>query len=196
MKWIASPSSMHNTGCLGLVHWDDPEGWYREGGGFRMGNTCIPMEDSCWCMAKPVQYCKVISPIKINTFIFFKKELLVTALSYSPVVYWAPSDPMASFFSVTSFVFLYCSWGSCGNNAGAVCHPLLLCTMFCQNSSLWPDCLGQPCTAWVAAHWVKKAPLPWQGYDPWSITYWQILFTEYKQNLHPKYNVFHILKYI
>ena len=22
-----------NTGCLGLVHWDDPEGWYREGGG-------------------------------------------------------------------------------------------------------------------------------------------------------------------
>ena len=24
--------SMHDTGCLGLVHWDDPEGWYREGG--------------------------------------------------------------------------------------------------------------------------------------------------------------------
>ena len=32
MKEIASPSSMHDTGCLGLVHWDDPEGWYREGG--------------------------------------------------------------------------------------------------------------------------------------------------------------------
>jgi len=27
---------MHNTGCLGLVHWDDPEGWYREGGGRRV----------------------------------------------------------------------------------------------------------------------------------------------------------------
>ena len=26
------PGSMHDTGCLGLVHWDDPEGWYREGG--------------------------------------------------------------------------------------------------------------------------------------------------------------------
>ena len=25
--------SMHDTGCLGLVHWDDPEGWYGEGGG-------------------------------------------------------------------------------------------------------------------------------------------------------------------
>ena len=24
---------MHDTGCLGLVHWDDPEGWYGEGGG-------------------------------------------------------------------------------------------------------------------------------------------------------------------
>ena len=33
MKQIASPSSMHDTGCLGLVHWDDPEGCYGEGGG-------------------------------------------------------------------------------------------------------------------------------------------------------------------
>ena len=32
-KRIASPGSMLDTGCLGLVHWDDPEGWYREGGG-------------------------------------------------------------------------------------------------------------------------------------------------------------------
>ena len=30
-----------------------------EGGGFRMGNTCIPVADSCWYMAKPIQYCKV-----------------------------------------------------------------------------------------------------------------------------------------
>ena len=43
-----SPGSMHDTGWLGLVHWDDPEGWYGEGGGggFRMGNTCIPVADS------------------------------------------------------------------------------------------------------------------------------------------------------
>ena len=44
-KRAASPGSMHDTGCLGLVHWDDPEGWYGEGGGFRMGNTCIPVAD-------------------------------------------------------------------------------------------------------------------------------------------------------
>ena len=33
MKRVASSGSIHNTGCLGLVHWDDPEGWYGEGGG-------------------------------------------------------------------------------------------------------------------------------------------------------------------
>ena len=32
-KRITSPGSMHDTGYSGLVHWDDPEGWYREGGG-------------------------------------------------------------------------------------------------------------------------------------------------------------------
>ena len=36
MKREASPGSMHDTGCLGLVHWDDPEGWYGEGGGWRV----------------------------------------------------------------------------------------------------------------------------------------------------------------
>ena len=33
VKEIASPGSMHETGCSGLVHWDDPEGWDGEGGG-------------------------------------------------------------------------------------------------------------------------------------------------------------------
>ena len=32
-KRIASPGPMQGTECLGLVHRDDPEGWYGEGGG-------------------------------------------------------------------------------------------------------------------------------------------------------------------
>ena len=32
VKQIASPGSMHEAGCLGLVHWNDPEGWDGEGG--------------------------------------------------------------------------------------------------------------------------------------------------------------------
>ena len=61
MKRVASPGSMHNTGCLGLVHWDDPEGGFgREvGGGFMMGNVGIPVADSFPYLAKLIQYCKV-----------------------------------------------------------------------------------------------------------------------------------------
>ena len=33
VKRITSLGLMHDTGCLGLVHWDDPEEWYGEGGG-------------------------------------------------------------------------------------------------------------------------------------------------------------------
>ena len=33
VKRVASLGLMHDTGCLGLVHWDDPEVWYGEGGG-------------------------------------------------------------------------------------------------------------------------------------------------------------------
>ena len=36
MERVASPGSMHDTGCLGLVRWDDPEGGDREGGGRRV----------------------------------------------------------------------------------------------------------------------------------------------------------------
>ena len=38
--------------CSGLVHWEDPEGSGREGGGIGMGNTCKSMADSCQCMTK------------------------------------------------------------------------------------------------------------------------------------------------
>ena len=59
IKQVASPGSMHDTGCLGLVHWDDPEGGYGEGGGFRMRHTGIPVADSFRYLAKLIQYRKV-----------------------------------------------------------------------------------------------------------------------------------------
>ena len=64
VKQIASPGSMHETGCSGLVHCDDPEGWDEESGGRGVQDgehPCTLMADSCQCMAKPLQYCKVIS---------------------------------------------------------------------------------------------------------------------------------------
>ena len=36
MERVASPGSMHDTGCLRLVHRDDPEGRHGEGGGRRV----------------------------------------------------------------------------------------------------------------------------------------------------------------
>ena len=51
-------NSRHETGCSGPVHWDEPEGWDGEGGarGFRTGDTCTPMVDSCQYMATTLQY--------------------------------------------------------------------------------------------------------------------------------------------
>ena len=49
IKRIASPCSMRDTGCSGLAHCDDPEGWYGERGrrGAQDGNMCTLMVDSC-----------------------------------------------------------------------------------------------------------------------------------------------------
>ena len=62
---------MQDTGCLGLVHWDDPEGWCGEGGGrgvqdwehmYTRGRFMLMYEYT------PIQYCKVkkkkIIPLK------------------------------------------------------------------------------------------------------------------------------------
>ena len=35
-KRVTNLGSVQDTGCLGLVHWDDPERWYGEGGGRRV----------------------------------------------------------------------------------------------------------------------------------------------------------------
>ena len=52
---------MHDTGCSGLVHWDDPEGWDGEGGGrwVQVGEYIYTVEDSCQCMSKPILYCNI-----------------------------------------------------------------------------------------------------------------------------------------
>ena len=62
MKRVASPGSMPDTldawgWCTGMTQRDGME--REEGGGFRMGNTCIPVADSFQYLAKPIQYCKV-----------------------------------------------------------------------------------------------------------------------------------------
>ena len=87
VKWITSPGSIHETGCSGLVHWDDPEGWDEEGGGrgIQDGEHMYTVADSCQCMAKPLQYCKVISR-QLNKFILKKRNVKSFVLSVMEAV--------------------------------------------------------------------------------------------------------------
>ena len=54
LKQITSPGWMHETSAQGWsIGKTQRDGMVREvGGGFRMGNTCKSLADSCQCMAK------------------------------------------------------------------------------------------------------------------------------------------------
>ena len=56
VKQITSLGSMHETDaqgwCTGMTQKDGMGREVRRG--FRMGNTCTPMADSCQCMAKTI----------------------------------------------------------------------------------------------------------------------------------------------
>ena len=73
-------------------------------GGFRMGNTCTPVVDSCWCTAKPIQYCNVkeINKSKKKK----KKEMPMALLSdclgavRAAWVCWGPNLCSFCFFSL------------------------------------------------------------------------------------------------
>ena len=57
---------------LGILDTENKIVVHNEGGGrgVQDGNTCTAVADACWCMAKPIQYCKV----KIIIIIKFKKK--------------------------------------------------------------------------------------------------------------------------
>ena len=60
---------MHDTGCLGLVHWDDPEGWYGErvGRGVQDGEHLWQIHVDVW----QNQY-YVVTKKKNNNNVIFK----------------------------------------------------------------------------------------------------------------------------
>ena len=58
-KQIASLCSMQDAWgwCTGMTQRDDTGRVV--GGEFKIGSSCTSVADSCQCMAKPIQYCKV-----------------------------------------------------------------------------------------------------------------------------------------
>ena len=73
------------------------DGTEREvGGGFRMGNMCIPVADSSWCTAKPIQYCKVIN-LQLNKFIFLKNPKKTLLQNWTlPFLLWLQTKSSSS----------------------------------------------------------------------------------------------------
>ena len=141
--------------CTGMTQRDDMG---REvGGGFRMGNTCTPVVDSCWCMAKPIQYCKVKKKIKslmscrcvhkaAKTWLFFLSFFLwllpwaaATLESESCVGRWSQLCFLDSFFFFFS-VFLSlphppnCLIQKTGRRSGFVVPPFPLHRIFSWRS--------------------------------------------------------------
>ena len=55
-----------------------------EGGGFRMGSTGIPVADSFRCLAKLIQYCKVL-----KKKVFILNSHLRSGCLYNQTLIWA-----------------------------------------------------------------------------------------------------------
>ena len=84
--------------CTGVTQRDSMG--REEGGGFRMGNTCIPVADSCWCMAKPIQKKKKeAEPI-------FSLQDLVLCITPSTFFFW---PRFANHTIFPSHTVLFCS---------------------------------------------------------------------------------------
>ena len=77
----------------------------------------------------------------------FSLRLLVVLPCSSPVAYWTPSDLGDSSFSVVSFCPCIQFLRSHDKYTEVVCQFLHQWIPFCQNSLLWPICLGSYTTA-------------------------------------------------
>ena len=86
------------------------------GGGFRMGNTGTPMADSCQCMAKPIQYCKVNKEIKlkkktikiinVHSVLQIAKSIKAKFLKYYVRNCWTVSNTFSASDSISYSIFL------------------------------------------------------------------------------------------
>ena len=120
---------------------------------FTLAISCLTTSNLPWFMELtvqvPKQYCSLQhrtvlpSPVTSTTgcYVCFgsvSSFFLELFLHWSKVPYWAPTGLESSYFSVLSFAFSYCSWGSQCKNTEVVCHSFLQWTTFCQNSPPWP----------------------------------------------------------
>ena len=143
---------------------------------FTLVISCLTTSNLPWFMdltfQVPMQYCSlqhrtlILSPVTSTTgscFCFgsIPSFFLELFLHWSPVAYLAPIHLGSFSFSVLSFSFSYCSWGSQGKNTEVVCRSLLQWTTFCQTSPPWPDHLGWPHMAWLSVTELDRTVVLW-----------------------------------
>ena len=108
MERVARPGSMHDTGCLGLVHWDDPEGWYGEGGGRRVQDgehmyTCGGFIDIWQNQYNSVKFKNKIKKKKKRSGC---QQLTSMVMSYYLVSTFSPQPELSTgFTSVTLYIW-------------------------------------------------------------------------------------------
>ena len=130
---------------------------------FTLAISCLTTSNLPWFMdltfQVPMQYCSLqhqtllLSPVTCTAGYCFcfgsiPSFFLELFLHWSPVAYWALTDPGSSLSVSYHFAFSYCSWGSQGKTTEVVCHSLLQWTTFCQTSPPWPAHLGWSYRAW------------------------------------------------
>ena len=136
--------------CTGMTQKD---GMRREvGGALRMGNTCTPVADSCQCMAKPIQYCKVISlQLKWTNLLKIKKiKIKMTAFCGSTSGY-----PEIICERVGSLAGLQKScnlkWKQIADSQPSITHAFICSCVFWDVISFWfffSHCLS-PTSTWL-----------------------------------------------
>ena len=133
-----------------------------EGGGFRMGNTCIPVADSCWYMSKRIQYCKVKKYNKKRK----KKESMIDAIKHSTQLWVTWSNRLPSFPKQCQL--LIC------------CIYLLLYLQYLLSGSpamkLWITCISPPaffltglCSALLPSDWCLSSCVLTLSYQMWKL---------------------------
>ena len=76
VKQTTSPGLKHDTGCLGLVHWDNQQGWYEEGDGSGVQDGAHVYSTGTFMLmygkTNTINIVKQLDPNKINIFILKK----------------------------------------------------------------------------------------------------------------------------
>ena len=78
-----------------------------------LNNCCLPVVDTCWCMAKPIRYCKVISlQLKKNNYCLNWIDILIFEMlkHLIPLISWIDRNTLLYFNTKSSQILFESIW--------------------------------------------------------------------------------------